>query len=118
MVSIEQFIKMAMALPEVTESLHFDKPSFRIKNKIFATLHVNDKRAMVKLSLVEQSVFSDIDRTIIYPVPGGWGRQGATFVELTKVKKEILKEALESAWRITAPKTLINKYFPSEKNDL
>lgn len=112
MVSIENFRKMALSLPETTESLHFDKPSFRIKNKIFATIHTNDKRAMVKLSLVEQSVFSDIDRTIIYPVPGGWGRQGATFVELAKVKREILKEALECAWRNTASKTLIKKYFP------
>lgn len=101
-----------MALPEVTESVHFDKPSFRIKNKIFATLHEKDKRAMVKLTLIEQSVFSGIDKTIIYPVPGGWGRQGATFVELPKVKKEIVKEALESAWKNTATQTLIKKYFP------
>ena len=103
---------MAMSLPETTESLHFEKPSFRVKEKIFATLHVNDKRAMVKLTLVEQSIFADIDRAIIYPVPGGWGRQGATFVELAKVKKEILTEALEAAWRNTAPKTLLKKYFP------
>ncbi|MEO8772215.1 MAG: MmcQ/YjbR family DNA-binding protein [Ferruginibacter sp.] len=107
MVSIENFRKMALLLPEATESLHFDKPSFRIKNKIFATLHLSNKIAMLKLSLVQQSVFSDIDRTIIYPVPGGWGRQGATFVELAKVKKEILKEALVCAWRNTASKTLL-----------
>lgn len=112
MVSIENFRKMALVLPETTESLHFDKPSFRIKNKIFATVHTNDKKAMLKLTLVQQSVFSDIDKTIIYPVPGGWGRQGAAFVELSKVKKEILKEALGCAWRNTASKTIIKKYFP------
>ncbi len=112
MVSIDSFRKMALSLPEATESLHFDKPSFRVKNKIFATIHTSDKRVMVKLTLVEQSVFSDIDRAIIYPGPGGWGRQGATFVELSKVKKEILKEAVEAAWRNTAPKPLIKKYFP------
>ena len=112
MVSIDRFRKIALSLPGTTEPLHFDKPSFRVKNKIFATIHTRDKRVMVKLTLVEQSVFTDIDRTIIYPVPGGWGRQGATFVELSKVKKEILKEALEAAWRNTAPKPLIKKHFP------
>lgn len=112
MVSIEKFRAMALSLPEATESLHFDKPSFRIKDKIFATLHTEDKKAMLKLSLVEQSVFSDTDKTIIFPVPGGWGRQGATFVTLSKVKKEILKEALECAWRNAASKTLRKKYFP------
>jgi hypothetical protein len=113
MVSINVFRIMAMSLPEATESLHFDKPAFRIRNKIFASLHEHDKKVMVKLSLIEQSVFSDIDRTIIYPVPGGWGRQGATFVELAKVKKGILKEALECAWRNTAPKSLLKKYYPA-----
>ena len=113
MVTIENFRKMALLLPEATESLHFEKPSFRIKDKIFSTLYVNDKKAMLKLSLIEQSVFSDIDRTIIYPVPGGWGRQGYTFVELAKVKTAILKEALECAWRNTASRTLIKQYFPA-----
>jgi hypothetical protein len=70
---------------------------------------------MVKLSLVEQSVFCDIDRDIIYPVPGGWGKQGATFIELTKVKKQIVEEALLRAWRSTAPKTMIKKYMPGEQ---
>lgn len=101
-----------MALPEVTEAPHFDKISFRIRNKIFATLNEEAKIAMVKLSLVEQSVFSDIDRAIIYPVPGGWGRQGATFIQLSKVKKQVLAEALEAAWKNTAPATLAKKYFP------
>ncbi len=111
MVTVENFRKMAMSLPEVMEAPHFDKASFRVVNKIFSTLHADTKRVMVRLSLVEQSVFADIDRTIIYPVPGGWGRQGATFVELSKVKKEILKEALETAWRNVAPKKMIEKYF-------
>ena len=54
----------------------------------------------------------DIDGTIIYPVPVEWRRQGATSVELTKVKTAKLKEALECGWRNTASKTLIKKYFP------
>ena len=32
---------------------------------------------MVKLSLVDQSVFCDMNKDAIYPVPGGWGKQGA-----------------------------------------
>ncbi len=116
MVSIDNFRKMALSLPEVTEQPHFHLASFRIKNKIFATLNTAEKKAMLKLTLVEQSVFSDIDRNIIYPVPGGWGKQGATFIELTKVKKDIFKDALESAWRNTAPKTLLKKFTGLNKD--
>jgi len=97
---------MALALPVTEEKPHFGIPSFRVKNKIFATIHEKNNRAMVKLSLVDQSVFCDIDKDAIYPVPGGWGRGGATFFELKKVKKAILKEALEKGWLLIVPKNL------------
>jgi hypothetical protein len=46
---------------------------------------------MVKLSLVDQSVFCSYDRNVFFPVPGGWGARGATFVELAKVRKDMFK---------------------------
>jgi hypothetical protein len=36
-VTIEQFRLWALSFPEATEELHFEKTSFRIKKKIFAT---------------------------------------------------------------------------------
>lgn len=62
---------------------------------------------MVKLSAIEQSVFCAFDKTIIYPVPGVWGRQGATFINLQKIKPAMLKDALTAAWCHVAPKTLV-----------
>ena len=35
--------ELALSFPEVTESAHFEKPSFRVRNKIFATL---DQKSM------------------------------------------------------------------------
>ena len=111
MVSMMVARQLALSLPEVIELPHFDKASFRINNKIFSTLWEGEKKMMVKLSLVDQSVFCDIDKTTIYPVPGTWGKQGATFIELSKTKKEIVKETLLCAWKIAASKTLVKKYF-------
>ena len=68
------------------------------------------KRVMVKLSITEQSVFCSFDKTVIYPVPGGWGRKGATYIELGKVKKSMLKDALTVAYCLTAPLKLTEKY--------
>jgi len=59
---------------------------------------------MLKLPLIEQSVYCEYDETIFFPVPGGWGRQGATFVELKKVPKRILIEALTIAYNGVAAK--------------
>jgi hypothetical protein len=88
---------MALALAGAEESPHFDKASFRIGKKIFATLWEKENRAMVKLSPADQSVYCMYDASSFSPVPGSWGAGGATFVELGKVKTAVLKEALAAA---------------------
>ena len=84
-------------------------PSFRVKNKIFATLHIKDNRAMVKLPLTDQSVFCTY-KNVFYPVPGFWGKGGATFVDLKAVRKNMFKDALTVAWCNVAPKKLAEKF--------
>ena len=69
------------------------------------------KRVMVKLNLAEQSVFCSFDSDVIYPVPGGWGKKGATYIELAKVKTAMLKDALTVAYCLTAPFRLAEKYI-------
>jgi hypothetical protein len=114
MVTIEQARQMALSLPEVEEKIHFHIPDFRIKNKIFATIHLDKYYMMVGLSLIDQSVFCSIDKEICFPVPGGWGLKGATFVNLKKVKKSMLKDALTTAWKKAATRKMVEKYFGNE----
>lgn len=102
---------MALSFPQAEEQPHFDKRSFRIKNKIFATLTEKEKKAMVKLSAIDQSVFCAFDKAIIYPVPGVWGRQGATFINLQKIKASMLKDALSAAWCNVAPKNMVANFL-------
>lgn len=109
MVTVASFCKLAMSFPGTIEQPHFDKRSFRVKKKIFATLHEKEKRVVIKLSAIDQSVFCAFDTTVIYPVPGGWGRQGWTIIELKKVKSSMLKDALTVSWRSVAPKGLIDQ---------
>jgi hypothetical protein len=99
MISTETARQIALALPGTTEHPHFDKQAFKANKRIFATLWEKERLVMVKLSLIDQSVFSAFDPTIIYPVPNKWGLQGCTFVELDKVPLEMLKDALHTAWQ-------------------
>lgn len=111
MVTIEQAAKIALSLPEVEEKPHFHLTSFRVKNKIFTTIHADKNYMMVKLSAVHQSVFCSYDKEVIFPVPGGWGKKGATFINLKKAKRSMLTDALTTAWKTVAPATLVKKYF-------
>jgi hypothetical protein len=104
MVSIAAFRQMALALPGTTEAPHFHLVSFRVKKKILATIHAKDNRVMLQLPVVEQSVFCSYDAAVFYPVPGAWGLKGATFVELGKVRKAMLQDALQVAYNGIASK--------------
>jgi len=104
MVNIETFRELALSFPDSIESPHFEKTSFRVKKKIFVTLSPEKDIACLKLSPIDQSVFCAFDKTIIYPVPNKWGKQGWTFVNLKKVRKAMLKDALTTAYQETIKK--------------
>ena len=89
---------MALSLPGAIELPHFEKTSFRVNKKIFATLDVANMRACLMLSPVDQSVFAAYDKTVIYPVPNKWGLKGATFAELSTIHPDLLKDALDQAY--------------------
>ncbi len=99
MVEIESVRKFALSLTGTEEYNHFGKPAFRANKRTFATLWVPEQRAMVKLSPVDQSVFSAFDPAVIYPVPNKWGLQGCTFFELNSVRQDMLEDALTTAWQ-------------------
>jgi predicted DNA-binding protein (MmcQ/YjbR family) len=98
MVSLDTFKELALALPGATQAPHFEKDSFRVKKKIFATLTPGKHLGCVKLSEVDQSVFCAYDKTVIYPVDNKWGKQGWTLVNLKKVRKDMLKDLLTTAY--------------------
>jgi predicted DNA-binding protein (MmcQ/YjbR family) len=109
MVTIEIVRKWALSFPDVEEKMHFEKPSFRVRNKIFATLWVPENRAVLKLSEEDQSVFTSYRDHIFSAVPGAWGRKGWTMVELKKVRQDMFRDALKQSYKIVAPKSLIGK---------
>jgi hypothetical protein len=99
MVSLEAARQIALSMPDALQYDHFGRPAFKSKGKrIFATLWPSENKMMVKLTLIDQSVFHTFDPAVFYPVPNKWGSKGATFVELSKVQPDMLKDAITTAW--------------------
>lgn len=109
MIEVEKVRKLALAFEETVELPHFELISFRINKKIFATMDVEKKRVMLKLSLIEQSLF--VDNQTVYPVPNAWGAKGATYFDLKAVRENVFKDALRTAYCLVAPKKLAEKYL-------
>ena len=110
MVDLNTFTQMALSFDEAVEQPHFEKMSFRVRKKIFATLNSEKQRAVLKLSEIDQSVFCAFDAAVMYSVSGTWGKQGWTVVELKKVRKDMLMDALTIAYCTVATKKLAAKY--------
>jgi hypothetical protein len=109
--SVRRFRRMALALPGVVESSHMGHPDFRVGKRIFATLGHPDKQwGMVKLTPEEQQVVVEAEPEIFRPVPGGWGRGGATNVHLASADDASLAGALAMAWKRIAPKSLVKQH--------
>ena len=69
MITPAEFTTMAFVLPKVVQLPHFEKISFRVNKQIFATLDLSKMHGVVKLSEIDQNVFSVYDPLAIYPVP-------------------------------------------------
>lgn len=116
MVTLETLRTLALSFPETTEEPHFEKISFRVKKRIFATYDENRNRACIKLSEIDQDVFTKADPTTIYPVENKWGKQGWTNIELNKVNKDLFVDALTTAYCGVAPPKLAELIRPDENN--
>jgi len=106
MISIATARNLALSYNEAIEQPHFEKTSFRVKKKIFATLDLITHQMVLQFSEIDQSVFNDYDASIIYPVPGGWGKKGWTMVELKKEPKNLFIDALTTSYCMVAPKKI------------
>jgi hypothetical protein len=106
-----EFRRIALALPEAVEQEHMNHPDFRVGGKIFATLGGKGPgTGMVKLTPVQQKRFLAEHPGSFELAAGAWGRGGATLVRLADARKSAVLDALEMAWRNTAPAKLVRAY--------
>jgi hypothetical protein len=105
-VTLEDFRKIALSLPEATEGAHMGHPDFRVRKKIFATIWPDEGWGMVKLTPDQQAMFRQAEPAVFVAVKGGWGEKGATNVRLESANPRTVRSALVTAWRNIAPKTL------------
>jgi hypothetical protein len=101
------FRRIALSLPEATESSHFGTPDFRVNKKIFATLGEHESgTGVVKLTPEQQEILVQAEPKVFEPVAGTWGRRGWTTVHIAAANEVTLRSAITSAWLIVAPKKL------------
>jgi hypothetical protein len=95
----DAFRRVALSMQGAIESAHMGHPDFRANGRIFATLHTNDQRGMVKLTPEEQQEFLRMNSEMFVPSSGAWGRQGCTDVRLDRADEATVRAAMILAWQ-------------------
>jgi hypothetical protein len=104
------FRRIALSLEGAEEGSHMGAADFRVGGRIFATL-ASQAQGYGNLMLTpeQQADFVCELPEVFLPIPGGWGRMGATHIRLAKASEDLLAGALRSAWRLRLEKNARTK---------
>jgi hypothetical protein len=95
------FRRIALSLEGAEEGSHMGAADFRVGGRIFATL-ASQALGYGNLMLTpeQQAAFVGESPEVFVPIAGGWGRMGMTHIVLAKSDEDVLRGALEAAWRV------------------
>jgi hypothetical protein len=98
---------LALSLPEAVEEPHFDRASFRVRGKIFATLPPGGELVVLRLPELVKESLRQSDPQAYVPLPGAWEKGRSTQLAIARMDAEKLIELVRLAWRGVAPKRLV-----------
>jgi hypothetical protein len=105
-VTVEEFLRLLHALPEVEVTEHANHLRMGVKGKGFGYLWSDTETVGLKATEAEQ-VALVAERPEVFEVAFTAGRYGWIVVHLAKIDVEELGELLEEAWCLSAPKRLL-----------
>jgi hypothetical protein len=99
------FRRIALSFEGAEEGSHFGAADFRVGGRIFATL-ASESQGYGNLMLTpeQQAAFVEEQPEIFLPIPGGWGKSGATHIRLGAANEDLLNGALQTAWKLRMEK--------------
>ena len=102
----EDIRALALSLPAAEELPHFDRASFRVRGKIFATLPPGGELVVLMLPVLVKESVVQTDPEAHVPLPGAWERGGSTQLRIRSMDRQKLADLVRLAWREKAPKRL------------
>lgn len=107
MTTWEDVVRLASDLPEVEASTWYRTPALKVAGKGFARLRTEAEGGLVVLcGLDEKAALLDSGDAAFFTTPHYDGH-GSIIVDLANVDVDQLRELLEEAWRLKAPRRLL-----------
>jgi hypothetical protein len=106
-VNIAEVRRLALALPEAAEAPHFERTSFRVRDKIFATVDPDGSGMNIFVADEQREIMTKVDPQAYETRM--WGKSAYLHVHLAKAKARDVETLLRSAWERKAPKKLVTQ---------
>lgn len=99
------FRKLALSMPGAHEEPHFQRTSFRVGKKIFATMSPDGLEAMVPVHPLARCAELLASDAVVFIDYGGWTKRlGSLGMRLAKVDAKLIAVLVYDAWARIAPK--------------
>jgi hypothetical protein len=100
---------IASSLPGVEESTSYGTPAFRVGKKLFARFHQDGESLVLRVGLDEREALMRSDPKAFF-ITDHYRSEPYVLVRLRSVSKRKLKEVLRYAWRLRAPRKLLEAF--------
>ena len=104
--SYEAVCKLAAKLPSVEQASSYGTPALKVKKKMFARLKEDGETLVMKMDVVSRDLLLAAQPDIFY-LTDHYRDYPYVLVRLAAVNEAQMRELLEDAWRLAAPKGLL-----------
>ena len=101
--------RIALAFPGVEEGLSYGTPGFRVRGKFLARMKEDGETLVVKCGDDERDFRMKADPETFF-ITDHYRGYPTVLVRLTRVTTTDLRDVLEQAWRLNAPRRLVKEY--------
>jgi hypothetical protein len=110
------FRRLALSFPEAHEEPHFERTSFRVGKKIFATMTGDGSEAMVRVAPPDKvDALLTLQPDVFFSYGGWTERNGSLGVRLKKIGEKQMRELVVESWKHAAPKKLVATFDESAR---
>jgi hypothetical protein len=109
MPSGQEFREIALSLPEAQEKETWGHPTFRVRDKMFASMGPEGVTATVKARKDAQRALLGSDPDVFF-MPDYVGVHGWVGIRLADADPDEVRELVTEAWLMTAPKRLTRDF--------
>lgn len=103
--TFDEVRRIALALPGVVEGTYNGMTAFHVRRRLFARLREDGDSLVLKCNIYERRYLME-DLPDVFFLRDHYHEHPYVLVRLATVAPEMLREQMEAAWRLAAPKTL------------